>query len=131
MTWTYDLETDIGKARLYGQDHSTEETKLFSDEEIQVFLDSNSDSVFLAAATMLEHVANDQTLLLLKVTLGGGALVTDGPAVAEDLRKGAALLRKQALSADFDEDAFWDSQIDYAEMVNANYEQVLYNSRYR
>jgi len=50
MTITYDLSTDIGKIRLIIQDTAGAR---FSDEELQVFLDSEG-SVNLAAAAALE-----------------------------------------------------------------------------
>lgn len=133
MSYTYDLTNDIGKARLYGQDHPDggEDAALFSDEEITVFLDDNDQTVKLAAADMLERVANDQTLLLKKLTLGGGALVTDGPAVAEDLRKGAALLRQQVAAGIVDDEDFWSGQIDFAEWNVGNRDEIWYKSGYR
>ena len=53
MTISYDLSTDIGKIRLIIQDTAGDR---FSDEELQVFLDSEG-SVNLAAAAALESWA--------------------------------------------------------------------------
>jgi hypothetical protein len=53
MTITYNLSTDIGKIRLIIQDTAGAK---FSDEELQVFLDSEG-SVNLAAAAALESWA--------------------------------------------------------------------------
>jgi hypothetical protein len=53
MSFTYDLSTLIGQVRLKIQD-KTEATAFFTDEELQVFLDDNDDSVNLAAADALE-----------------------------------------------------------------------------
>lgn len=122
MTYTYDLDNKVGQSRLYGQDHPAEEVNaLFQDEEIEVFLADNEDEVLLAAASMLERVADSQTLLLKKLTLGGGSLVTDGPAVAEDLRKGADRLRQQYYNG-----GDLDGLIDFAEPgYPQNYDYLL------
>jgi len=53
MAFTYDISTSIGKVRLITGD-KIEATPVFTDEEIQVFLTDNSNSVNLAAATLLE-----------------------------------------------------------------------------
>lgn len=128
MSYTYDVTTEIGKVRLYGQDHpdsGSEDDALFSDEEVQVFLDDNDDDVLYAAASLLERTADSQTLLLKKLTLGGGALITDGPAVAEDLRKSADRLRALA-----NESGDWTELIDFAEWnVLGNYRTLIRTSR--
>ena len=56
MTWTYDLTNDIGKVRLLISDTDIAPVTdaHFSDEEIQVFLTMEGDSVNLAAADALE-----------------------------------------------------------------------------
>jgi hypothetical protein len=53
MSFTYDTSTNIGKVRLLISD-TVEATAHFTDEELQVFLDLNDDSVYLAAAAALE-----------------------------------------------------------------------------
>ncbi len=53
MTVTYDLTTNIGKVRLTIGDKDTADA-VFSDEELQVFLDAESDNLNRAAANALE-----------------------------------------------------------------------------
>jgi len=55
MSFTYDLSTDIGKVRLLISD--TVAPSHFTDEEIQVFLTLNGESVYPAAAAALESWA--------------------------------------------------------------------------
>lgn len=57
MTWTYNLATLIGKVRLKTGDNKIL-TPVFTDEEIQVFLDENSDNILLASADLLEAWAS-------------------------------------------------------------------------
>lgn len=92
MTVTNDRNTLIGKVRLLAQDTDGD---FFQDEDLQVFLDNNSASVRLAAADALDTMATNQVLLMKKVSMAG--LSTDGPAVAEALRKSAEMLRAQEL----------------------------------
>lgn len=56
MTATYTLSTDIGKVRLtIGDTDVTPSTDaVFSDEELQIFLDNNSNSIPRASADALE-----------------------------------------------------------------------------
>jgi hypothetical protein len=56
MTVTYDLTTLIGKVRLKTGDNKILSPG-FTDEEIQVFLDSTSNSLNLASAELLESWA--------------------------------------------------------------------------
>lgn len=53
MTFTYDISNNIGKVRLIIGD-KIEAEPVFSDEEIQVFLTDNGNSINPAAATALE-----------------------------------------------------------------------------
>lgn len=62
MTATYDLGTDIGKVRLLIPDTDTDDA-LFSDEELQVFLDLEDDEIEGAVARALETIAGDQMLV--------------------------------------------------------------------
>lgn len=55
MAYSYSLSTDIGKVRLEIQD-TTEATAIFSNEEIQVFLDDEG-SVLGAAARACEVIS--------------------------------------------------------------------------
>lgn len=56
--FTYDLSTDIGKTRLFCLD-VTASDYLFTDAELQVFLDTFSGSPMLAAAFALDAIAID------------------------------------------------------------------------
>lgn len=91
---TYEVGTDTGKVRLLCQDTDTADP-YFTFEEIQAFLDLESGDVRLAAAQALDAIASSETLILKKIRQLGGALETDGPAVAKSLREHAAALRKQ------------------------------------
>lgn len=91
---TYEVGTDAGKVRLLCQDTDTDDP-YFTYEEIQAFLTLESGDVRLAAAQALDAIASSETLTLKKIRQLGGALETDGPAVAKSLREHAAALRKQ------------------------------------
>ena len=53
MTETYDITTNIGKVRLRTGDNVMTAV-VFSDEEIQIFLDANSEDVSLTSADLLD-----------------------------------------------------------------------------
>jgi len=53
MTETYDITNNIGKVRLRTGDNVIGSI-IFSDEEIQIFLDAQSESVPLASAELLD-----------------------------------------------------------------------------
>lgn len=61
MAATYDVSTDIGKIRLFigDTDVDPESDAIFTDEELQVFLDLEG-SVRSAAAAAIEALANDK-----------------------------------------------------------------------
>lgn len=83
------------------------------DTTIQDFLDlqEGSDSaVLLAAAMALDALATSQALIQKRISLLD--LKTDGPAVADALRKQAEVLRKLVFSDDYVESTF-----DFAEQV--------------
>jgi len=58
MTTTYDITTDVGKVRLLIGDTDIADAQ-FTDEEIQIFLDLNDDSLYLASANALEAWASN------------------------------------------------------------------------
>lgn len=78
---------------------------IFDDDEIQAFLDLNT-SPRRAAAQALDTIAVSEVLLSKKIT--SQDLSTDGPAVAEALRKLAASLREQADREDEAAATFFD-----------------------
>lgn len=88
---------------------------LLSDESIQVLITLNTgdeeDYVRLAAADVLDSIASSQSLLLKKMKVLD--VQTDGPAVAADLRKHAAMLREEVFRQEYSGDHF-----DITEQVN-------------
>lgn len=97
MTFTYDPTTALGKTRLYAQDTVTANA-IFTDAEIQSFLDINSQNVFLAAADALDIIAANQAYVLKVITNNG--LSTNGPAVAASLQATARVWREKGLLTD-------------------------------
>jgi hypothetical protein len=95
VTFTYNPTTTLGKTRLYAQDTVTANA-IFSDEEMQVFLDENSQNIFLAAADALDIIASNQ-VYTLKVMSNNG-LSTNGASVAAALHTQAQALRDKATS---------------------------------
>jgi hypothetical protein len=93
MTFTYDPATLLGKTRLYCQDTVTAGA-IFTDAEIQAFLDANDQDAYLAAADALEIIAANQAYVLKVMTNNG--LATDGAAVAAALRETAKTWRRKA-----------------------------------
>lgn len=101
-----DFTTDVGKVRLLLND--VDETRLvFSDDEIQAFLDIEGSSVKLAAATAIDVNASNEALA--SKVLRTQDLSTDGAKVAAALREHAARLRAQA----DDEDGFYFGVVEY------------------
>lgn len=87
-----DYTSLIGKTRLYIPD--TDETSLFfTDDQIQVFLDTSGDDPRLAAASALSTVARDRALTVAWVR--DHDLQIDGPKMAEELREQAEYLRNE------------------------------------
>lgn len=87
---------------------------VLSDTSIQSLLDlevDGADQIRLAAADALEAVANSQALIDKKIRLLD--IQTDGPAVAESLRKAADNLRQLVFN-----DKYQESTFDWAEEVN-------------
>jgi len=68
--------------------------EIFSDTELSNFLEINVGSVKRAAADALDTIASSEALLSKKITTQDRS--TDGPAVAEALRKHADALRARA-----------------------------------
>ncbi|HYI67136.1 MAG TPA: hypothetical protein VEW95_09450 [Candidatus Limnocylindrales bacterium] len=96
---TYEVGTPAGTVRLLSQDTDVADP-YFLDTEIDAFLTLEAGDVRLAAAQALDAIASSEALILKKIRQLGGALETDGPAVAKALREHARSLREQvALSA--------------------------------
>lgn len=93
MSYTYDTTTSIGRARLLGSDTDTS-YPVFTDEQVQAFLDMESGNVRRAAASMLEVMAANQAFIMKKIeTLD---LKLDGPALAAEFRALAKQYRETA-----------------------------------
>lgn len=84
-----------------------EANHLFTDEQIQTYLSLTGNNPRLAAADALEAIAVSEVLISKKIR--SQHLDTDGPAVAEALRKLAATQRQLAAEeTDADDEGFFD-----------------------
>lgn len=92
-----DYTTAAGQVRLLINDDD-ETREVFSDDAITGFLAMENQSVKRAAAQALDIIASDEALTSKYIRTQD--LTTDGPKVAESLRKHAAALRAQADAAD-------------------------------
>ncbi len=124
-TFTYDVTDDIGKLRLqvgdYDLDTITGDRKdwscIFTDEELQIFLDRQDGDIILAAAEVLIAIAGDRSKLARKITISDYS--EDMSQVAKDLRAQAKYLIEYNDSRpadDFSETA--DNSIAYQELLN-------------
>lgn len=103
MTYTYDLDTDIGKVRFYTDDRDLtrvadevpfeQRSAVWTDEEVQLMLD-DAGSVNLAIARALETLANNRQLLVQSRRIGQTAV--DYGDIRAALLKQAANWRAQA-----------------------------------
>lgn len=82
---------------------------LFSDDRIESFLALNKDNVRLAAADVLDAIADNEILVAKKIRTED--LQTDGPAVGKELRAHADSLRAQAREEAANADAEWGIEI--------------------
>lgn len=94
-----DFTAKVGQIRALINDVDETAGLVFSDDELQVFLDLEGDSVKLAAAQALDVIADDE-VLTGKVIRDSDGKSTDGAKVADSLRKRATSLRQQAADAD-------------------------------
>lgn len=114
MAFTYIKTTDIGKVRMLIPDR-VEANAVFSDEEIQAYLDMNDSNVRRAAAEALETIASDEAMTLKVISTLD--LTTNGASTSEAILARAKILREKADEADAGEEG---GMFDYAEMnVNA------------
>lgn len=77
--------------------------RIFSTQQIARFLAMNGDSVKRAAAQALDAIAGNEAMVSKKIRTQD--LSTDGPAVADALRKQATELRRQADQGEGDTDS--------------------------
>lgn len=105
-----DPTTAIGTVRLLSTD-TYEHNPLFSDAEIERFLSLAGGNFYRAAAMAVERMAISEALVSKKITTQD--LQTDGPAVAEALRKLAAQLREDAANDPDGADGFGVEVIPY------------------
>lgn len=70
----------------------------FEDDQIEAFLALNSNKVKLAAAQAIDALAINEAYISKKIRTED--LSTDGPAVADAMRKGADALRRQQRDED-------------------------------
>ena len=93
MTYSYDLQTSVGKIRMLIPDHDAS-IVLCTDEEIAAFLGMEGSNVKRAAALALETIASDRALVLQVIS--SNDLSVNGAAVAKALTDRAKMLRDQA-----------------------------------
>lgn len=110
MTFTYDVTTDIGKARMLIPDR-VDADAVFTDEEIAAYLSMNDSNIRRAAADALETIASDEAMTLKVVSTLD--LSTNGASTSDAILARAKLLRQQADDADAGEEG---GSLDYAEM---------------
>lgn len=100
-----DLSTPLSQVRLLIADTNPDKP-VFSDAEIQAFLDMESGVVKLAAATALLTIARDEALT--SKVIKDRELTTDGAKLAAELRANAKALRDEvAASAEAEDDGFF------------------------
>ena len=115
MSFTFDPTTSAGRVRLLITD-IVEATPIFQDAEIDAFLAIEGDSIHAAASTALLVMAANEALVSKRIEVLD--LKTDGPAVAESLRKLATDYRKTseeqgsfAIAAMIDSPSAWRERI--------------------
>lgn len=106
-TPAYDVTSDVGKVRLLLNDIAA--PFVFTDTEVQAFLDLEGGSVKAAAAQAID--TNATNLVLASRVLRTQDLSTDGAKVADAMRKHADRLRAQA-EAQGEDDGFYFDVID-------------------
>lgn len=130
MTVTYLIANNIGKVRLAIADIDDTTTTgarsswtiLFTDEEIEVFLDQASDNIWLASSYALNSVAASKAMLAKVRKLGD---------FSEDLSKLADAIRAQA--KEYKHMAESTPAGAFAEMAltDFNYRTIIYNYNLR
>lgn len=103
-----DYTTPIGQVRLIIGDLTVDD-QIFGDAELEGFLAITNDSVKRAAAEALDTIASSEALISKKITTQDRS--SDGPAVADALRKHAASLRARATEEedDIEQESFFSA----------------------
>lgn len=101
MPDAYDPSTPAGRVRLLINDVDPA-SQVFTDAEVNAFLDLASDSILLAAAQALDTIASNE--VLVGKVIRTQDLQTDGSKVSAELRARAQSLRDQAANGDDDPD---------------------------
>lgn len=127
MTYTYDPTTNIGRVRRSIPDR-VEADAIWSDEEIQSFLDDEGGNWRRATATILETMASDSVLVLQVIRIHN--IETDGAKMSAELLKRAKGLRDLADVEETNED---DGGFAIAEIVTteSQYRDRLINQALR
>lgn len=101
------MATDIAQVRLLVNDTDASR-EVFSDPEIETFLEIEGGSVKRAAAQAIDTIADDEALT--SKVIKDHDLSTDGAKLADALRKRATALREQALrdESEADEGAYFE-----------------------
>ena len=86
-------------------------TPVFSDLEIEGYLEIEGQNVKRAAAQAIDTIADNEALASKYIR--DHQLQTDGPKVAAELRKRAASLRQQAADEDADSDEGYFEVVDF------------------
>ena len=114
MAITYDVSTDLGKARLLSFDTDTT-NPIYQDEEHQAFLDLNAGNIRLAAAQAIDAIAGNEAYVQKMIKMLD--LMTNGPQTAMALRAAADELRRQVYEGSGD----FSGMFDIAEQVYDNW----------
>ena len=107
-----DYNDPVSQVRLIIGDTNADDPD-FDNDQIKGFLTIARDSVLRAAADALDAIASNEALLSKKITTQDRS--SDGPAVADALRKHAAALRaraKEEEDAEDDEPFFMSFNLD-------------------
>ena len=103
-----DYTTPVGQVRLIVGDLDVNK-QIFGDGELEGFLALADGSVKRAAAEALDTIASSEAMISKKITTQDRA--SDGPAVADALRKHAAALRGRAKEVEdaLEEESFFSA----------------------
>lgn len=116
MAYTYDLSTTVGKVRRTVPDKVVD-NYIWTDEEIQSFLDDSGGNWRRASALILETMASDDLIVLKVVKIHN--LETNTDRLMSAMLKRAASLRAEAAT---EEANSADSDFEVAEMITNDFQ---------